>query len=243
MPDYFLSDVHLRQDRPERALRLARFVDGLGGEDRLFVVGDLCDFWMATRELRREASHCPGLRSLAGYSARGGRLTVLAGNHDVWMGDYYRRTLAATWVPGELSVASHGLRVHLAHGHRLGARSLWKAGMEGRAFFRAFGLAPSFLASRLESRLERSNEAHREADERRHLELYRRFADTMEGRCDLVVLGHVHRVHDDRPARPRLIVLGGWHDRASYLRVDDCGVLLKEVADPDHAPGGSLARA
>ena len=42
----------------------------------------------------------------------------------------------------------------------------------------------------------------------------------------MVVLGHVHVTLDDREGSPRLIVLGGWHSQASYLRVDESGASL-----------------
>ncbi len=48
--DYILSDVHLRYDRPDRGERLARVVSEMGRIDRLVIVGDLCDFWLASRQ-------------------------------------------------------------------------------------------------------------------------------------------------------------------------------------------------
>jgi UDP-2,3-diacylglucosamine hydrolase len=235
VPDYFLSDVHLRFDRPERGVRLAGLVDRLSPRDRLFVVGDLCDFWLASRQRRADAMACAGLRALVDFRVRGGEITVLAGNHDAWLAPYYAKLFEPGWVGDDLRVESHGLRLLLVHGHRLGARSLWKATMESRAFLRGFAAIPGRLALALEERLERSNEFHREADDLRHLGVYRRYADAMAGAVDLVVLGHIHRATDD-PGPPRMIVLGGWHHRASYLRIDEDGAAF--VVEPDRAPAG-----
>ncbi len=94
--------------------------------------------------------------------------------------------------------------------------------MESRAFLRGFAALPGPLASSLEERLDRSNDARREADERRHVAVYRQLADAMSGDVDLVVLGHIHRAADD-PGRPRMLILGGWHRSSSYLRVDRSG--------------------
>src|SRR3712207_6912867 len=63
----------------------------------------------------------------------------------------FRSALGARFVPGPRDVELFGLRVHLVHGHRLGARRAWKGVMEGRAFLRAFGLAPDPLARGLEA--------------------------------------------------------------------------------------------
>jgi UDP-2,3-diacylglucosamine hydrolase len=238
VPDYFLSDVHLRFDRPERGVRLAGLVDTLGPRDRLFIVGDLCDFWLTSRQRRADPLACAGLRALVDFRVRGGEITALAGNHDYWLGPYYRALFEPEWFDDGLRVESHGLRVHLVHGHRLGARSLWKATMESRAFYRAFAAIPERLAIVLEDRLERSNEIRREFDDRRHLAVYRRHADAMAGAVDLSLLGHIHRATDD-PGPPRMVVLGGWHRRASYLRIDGEGAEFVVEPAPSGVPGAA----
>jgi UDP-2,3-diacylglucosamine hydrolase len=231
VPDFILSDVHLRYDRPERGERLARLVDGLKAEDRLVIVGDLCDFWLAARQRHRDPSSCPGLRSLASYRDRGGVVMVLAGNHDAWLSDFYWRTFGALWAENHLDLQSHGLRLHLLHGHRLGARGLLKAAMESRAFLAAFRMIPGPLARILGAVLDRSNDLRRRAVDEQHLVRYRRHAGTMHGRFDLVVFGHMHTPTDDSTSRPRLIVLGGWLAQASYLRIDSSGARL--IVEPD----------
>ena len=240
MPDYFLSDVHLRHDRPDRGDRLARLVATLGPADRLFVVGDLCDFWLAARQRGDDPMGCAGLRALVDFRVRGGEITAFAGNHDAWLGPFYRALFEPAWVEDDLRLNSHGLRLHLTHGHRLGARSLWKAAMESRPFLRGFAAMPGRVARGLESRLDRSNDVHREADDRRHIAVYRRRADAMAGAVDVVILGHIHPATDD-PGPPRMVVLGGWHRGASYLRVDDRGAVF--VVEPAPAAGATATGA
>ena len=124
MPDYFLSDVHLRLDEPDRGRRLARLVDRLGPEDSLTIVGDLCDFWYAARQYRADPMRVRrALAALASFRRRGGSITILAGNHDAWIGPFYERTLGARFLPDTLEVEIQGLRIYLAHGHRLGAHT------------------------------------------------------------------------------------------------------------------------
>ncbi len=71
MPAYFTSDVHLRLDRPERGHAAARWVESLGNDDSLTIVGDLCDFWFASRRVQTGVTACPGLKSLADFRALG----------------------------------------------------------------------------------------------------------------------------------------------------------------------------
>ncbi len=238
MADTFLSDVHLRLDRPDRGARLARLVATLGAADRLFIVGDLCDFWFASRQRRLDPLNCPGLKSLTDFRARGGEITAFVGNHDGWLGPFYRSLFEPEWVDDGLHVESHGLRLYLTHGHRLGARSLWKATMESRAFLRGFSALPGPVAAHLEARLDRSNDVHRGAVDRRHIAVYRRTADAMADEVDLVVLGHIHRPVDDT-GPPRMVVLGGWHQGASYLRIDGRGAefVVEPRPSTDVVPG------
>ena len=61
MAEYFLSDVHLRLDHPGRGERLAWLADTLRPDDRLTIVGDLCDFWFAARQSSGNPARCAGL--------------------------------------------------------------------------------------------------------------------------------------------------------------------------------------
>jgi UDP-2,3-diacylglucosamine hydrolase len=221
VPDYFLSDVHLRLDEPDRGRRLAALVDRLGAGDSLTIVGDLCDFWYAARQIDADPMTCAGLRSLASFRDRGGSMTVLAGNHDAWIGPFYEQTLGARCLPDSLETTVQGLRLWIAHGHLLGAHTPWKTVLKGRAFLAAFRKVPAPLANALGTQLRRTNLKNQERFDRKGLAVYRNYADQHTGDHDLIILGHVHSPLDTAPNRPRLVVLGGWHARNCYLVVED----------------------
>ena len=222
--DYFLSDVHLRIDQPERGTRLAALVNRLDPADRLTIVGDLCDFWFAARQRRADPLRCPGLRSLDRFRDRGGAITILAGNHDAWLGPFYERTLGATFVPDRLERTIGGVRTLITHGHRLGARTTWKAGLESRAFLKVFQSLPAFLADRLGDQLQRTNQSHQDEFDQRGLDIYQKYVAGVGDRYDLVILGHVHRPLDTLDTHPRLVVLGGWYAGSAFLVIDHAGV-------------------
>lgn len=236
MPAYFASDVHLRFDRPERARRFAAWVDRLEGADTLTIVGDLCDFRFAARRSRRDPLECSALAALVAFKRRGGSTTILAGNHDAQLGLFYRNVLGAGFVADSLDLAIDGLRIRAVHGHRLGRRKPWKAAMEGRTFLELFRMLPDTVADRLETRLERSNERGLADCERIYLESYQAYAESIAGEADVLVLGHIHKPIDRDTGGARMIVLGGWHDRSSYLRVDDQGARLCIIEEIAPAP-------
>ena len=219
----FLSDIHLRRDRPERGRRLAALMETLGQGDRVVVVGDLCDFWFASREPKTIHPHCPGLRELAAFRARGGHLDLLPGNHDGWLGPFYQEVLGVGYAGQSLDMTVGGVRFRAIHGHEIGARTAWKGVMEARWFLRAFRALPGPLARMMDSLLDSTNRVHRDATNVKHKAIYRAAADRLRLEVDVCVFGHIHLTHDDQGSEPRVIVLGGWHDRASYLRVSETG--------------------
>jgi UDP-2,3-diacylglucosamine hydrolase len=236
VPAYFVSDVHLRLDRPGRARRFAQWVESLSPADPVTIVGDLCDFWFASRQRRADPMACAGLKALKGFAEQGGSITIMPGNHDVWLGPFYEKALGARFVGEPLEVQAFGLRVHLVHGHLLGARGRWKAALESRVFLRAFELVPGRLAHGLEARLEQSDARWRAESDRRHLEVYRCYADKLVDSADVVVFGHIHRPCDDPSRKPRLFVLGGWRSGESYLKIDESGPILVVGADQLEPP-------
>lgn len=243
MADYFLSDVHLRLDRPDRGERLAALAAEIGPTDRVVIVGDLCDFWFASRQRRADPMRCPGLRALDGLRGRGVAVQLLLGNHDAWLGPFYEERLGLDVWPQPLTIDSFGHRVRAEHGHlTVRGKSSWKALLEGRGFLACFGLTPHPVAAGLEKALDRVNARGKVEADTRLIEAYRAEADAHAGAVDLAIFGHVHRAHDDASRLPRLVVLGDWCSGASYLRVDESGAVHHVVgatpaAGPPPAPG------
>ncbi len=233
---YFASDVHLRDDHPERDRRFRSWLGGLSPSDAIVIVGDLCDFWMGARQGERRLAEHPSLRALSEFRRRGGSLAIMAGNHDHWLCPFYARALGAEIIEEPADRVVEGLRVRMVHGHRLGARRLWKAGMESHTFFRAFGWLPGPIANPLDRVLALKNERGLLADEERHLKVYRTYAESCRDVADLVIIGHVHRPVDETVEGVRLIVLGGWQHRSSYLRIDESGASFRVLPDDLH-PG------
>jgi UDP-2,3-diacylglucosamine hydrolase len=223
---YFASDVHLRCDQPDRDRRFCNWLRRLNRDDQLVIGGDLCDFWMGARQTEQDLLDSESLRALAEFRSDGGRLAIMPGNHDVWLCPQYEHRIGAQIVAEPYDLTVHGLKLRLVHGHLLGARRRWKAWMESHAFFKGFGYLPGPVARALDSALVRSNRRGLEADEERHLRVYRTYAAAQRGSVDIVVVGHVHRPVDDREATPRLIVLGGWFKGANYLKIDETGATL-----------------
>ena len=71
--------------------------------------------------------------------------------------------------------------------------------------------------------LEARNEEGRVRDEAPSWEISRRHLAGIDPTVDLAVFGHVHTPLDDPTTRPRLVIIGGWHNATCYLRLDETG--------------------
>ncbi len=202
---------------------------------------------MASRERAVDLMRSESLKRLAAFSLAGGSLSIMAGNHDEWLCPFYASELGARIVPDPYDLTAHGLRLRVVHGHLLGARRAWKALMESRAFFSAFRRVPTPLASVLDRVLSWNNTRKLLADEERHLRVYRAYASKLQGTADLVIFGHVHRAVDDHSNEPRMIVVGGWQARSSFLKVDLTGASFhvlenRDQEDPASRPSQERAQ-
>ena len=125
---YFISDVHLGAQPPaEEAAMEARLLDllervGTDGE-RLYILGDLYDFWYEYRHVIPST----GLRVLAaiqGLTERGIEVHYLTGNHDFAIGPFISDTLGCHIHREPLDVEWSGTRIHLHHGDGLAGNDI-----------------------------------------------------------------------------------------------------------------------
>ena len=232
MADFFLSDIHLRLDKPIHDARLIRFLERVSPKDRLFIVGDLCDFWFSTQQRYLPRAITPGLAALKKFSEQGGRLVLLLGNHDEWLRAFYEKRLGFQITGEPLEVESYGLKLRLEHGHRNRAKPIWKSWLEGRTFFHAFSALPVSLARIAQNALLASNSKHRQSADSGMIAAFEAYTPSLTPAPDIAVFGHVHRVHVSQVGSVRLVVLGDWFDGENYLRVDENGAEHISVPDP-----------
>ncbi len=242
MPHYFASDVHLRNDRPDRDRRFRAWLNRLTRDDSLVIVGDLCDFWMGARRAHDDPLRSESLRALAEFRRQGGSLAIMAGNHDEWLCPFYEAELGATIIAEPHDMTVHGMRLRLVHGHLLGAgapgRRGWRAARSSKRFLTSPDRSPGPSikswrgATSAGSRPTKSGTCA-SIDE---------YAAQFQGSADIVVFGHVHRPVDLAHTNPRLIVLGGWQRRSSFLKIDASGATFHVEHDCDQGQRAAAQR-
>jgi len=128
-PIYFISDIHLGAhnqlgDDDVKIARLDALFDQIAEQGaRLFILGDLFDFWFEYNTVVQK-DHLVIIEMLAKLRRRGIQIDLLVGNHDFWVGRFFKHHLGINIHrdPFELQIADK--IIFLAHGDGLGKGDL-----------------------------------------------------------------------------------------------------------------------
>jgi UDP-2,3-diacylglucosamine hydrolase len=233
-PVYFIADAHLGSspdpaiDEP-RLRRLEAFLDRVQERraERLYILGDLFDFWFEYVHVmpRRHAAILARIRRLVDS---GVPVSFLGGNHDWWAGKTFREFAGMTVCQEAIAVEHQGKRLFLAHGDGLASRTdsgylALKAVLRNPAVIAALRCVHPDLAYWFGHRLSRFSRRHLTSARFRIAEPLAQVVDARlgEGR-DAFLMGHYHvRMEERRPGGGSLFILGDWMTIYSALRLEN----------------------
>lgn len=113
----FVSDLHLRAERPDLTRRFADFLAATAAArvDTLFILGDLFEYWIGDDDLDDpfNAQVCKLLRDLAD---QGTRIFFIAGNRDFLIGETFAAAAGITLLTEIEKVGAGGTATLLMHG-------------------------------------------------------------------------------------------------------------------------------
>lgn len=238
MAYYFASDLHLgltyRGQSPLARERLfVRWLDQIAPDcQKLFLVGDVFDFWYEWSHVV-PAGFVRVLGRLAALADSGVEIHFMIGNHDMWAGDYLSREIGMVvhTAPYVFDTES-GRRIFVDHSHALGEHDFW-----GRTMLRLFtSHTARWLFSHLlhpnwamtlgkgwsnSSRHARQDVAHTFGNENERIVKYARTLLSQGQKIDYFIVGHLH-TPILYPLTPNscLVVLGQWITDPQYARLD-----------------------
>ena len=196
----------------------------------LYLVGDVFDQYIEYRHLVPKGFvRFQGL--LAEWTDRGVPVTYLAGNHDPWHRDYFRRELGVRLASDAVIEPLYGRRVYVAHGDGLPeAPGLYKRLKPllrhplPVALYKTLLPADSGLGlARWVNRRVREEQVEPAQVEALRSEA-RRIVRTTP--ADLVVMGHSHYAEQHAWPEGCYINLGGWYLSRTFGRLDQSGPAL-----------------
>ena len=227
---FFISDVHLGSDsikkERKKEKKLLRFFDYVIQKgDRLFIVGDLFDFWFEYRSVvpRGFTRILCGLNRL---SEMGIELHYVAGNHDFWMRDYLEKEFKFTIHFDEVDWKYNGKRFYIFHGDGLakddtGYRIL-KRIFRNRVNIFLYSLLHPDLGVPLAKWVSSLSRRHTRSEAPPSDEDYlTRAQEKFEEGYDYTIFGHLHSPRYQKFGQKTYINLGDWIDNFSYAEYDE----------------------
>jgi UDP-2,3-diacylglucosamine hydrolase len=239
-PALLASDLHLSPDRPALASAFRAFCAGPArAASAVYLLGDVFDWWIGDDQLRErfDASIAAAIRDV---TRQGVPVHVGHGNRDFLLGARFAQETGAHLLPEQVVVDLGGTPTLLSHGDELCTGDVdyqrFRARMREPATQRRLLRLPRFVRAAIARNLRRRSrdatalkpEAILDVDPAAVEDAFRRFGVTR------MIHGHTHR-----PAMHRLtvdgvprerIVLPDWHETARYLRVDERGAAVLDVA-------------
>ena len=232
---YFVSDIHLGSGDKGEQRRVERlFLDFLSkieaDAESLYLVGDIFDFWFEYKRVVPKG-FVRVLGRLAELSDRGVKIVMLTGNHDMWVGDYLTEECGITIYTKPQTITIAGKTLYVAHGDNINIKGqpLLRA---MNAIFRSKSLR--WLASWLihpncfmrfgqwwSGKSRKSHSADYGPEVLDFLVDYA-LVYGQKHEIDYFVFGHLHYADDVKSAQ-RILFMGDWHTRPSYVALDNNG--------------------
>ena len=239
----FISDSHLGSgtNEPEKERMLLGFLRDLSPDSvsKLYVLGDLFDFWFEYRSVIL-SQYFRVLIELARAVDRGIEIHLVVGNHDFWAGDFLKETvgLKIHYIPIEIDL--DGLRVYMCHGdgfnpHDFGYRVLRAVSRSRPAIWALRLMHPDFVMGIVRRFSRLSRDSISVAGKLREDEGIREFAmKQLRDGLDVVIAGHSHQPHDETHSidgkAKRYINVGDMYERFSYVEYAEGEFRLKYLS-------------
>lgn len=224
---YFLSDTHFKyssQDSHEKKKRalFRDFLASIEGASRLYLVGDIFDFWFEYPKVRLTA-HPAVLSALSELVRSGTAVRFLGGNHDYWVGAQFEEMTGATVHRTPISDTHFGKSTFVAHGDGLppGDRGykVLRAIIRSRPAIAGFRLIPPATGASIA----RWASGLSEITEERIRAATPPMKDFLESKLaeghDVAVVGHIHKQMLWRSGGGTAVVIGDWMKHRSVVEL------------------------
>ena len=232
MTVYFVSDLHLKPERPDLTRAFSRLLDTTFQDaSELYLLGDIFEAWIGDDTPTPTLE--PILNSLKQLSDQGCKVFFQHGNRDFLVGEAFAKSINASLLPEELTVDLPVGKAVISHGDQLCLDDIEY--MQFRTMVRNPQWQQDFLSKSLEERLAIARQI-RDASKERTAEKAEYITDVnqqavtdlfIRSDVDLMIHGHTHRPcihqHEVDGKQATRIVLGDWDKLGWYLKVDKQG--------------------
>lgn len=232
MKAIFIADAHLKGLNDPNQKHLCSFLETLNDINKLFILGDLFEFWTGYNQLL-DYQYAPILTHLKRLKEMGTEIIYIEGNHDFSVGAFFTDILKATVYPDSADIDLNGKRFFLTHGDIIkqsAGYKIWRKFLRSHIFSMINkSMPPSFIwkvAMFLSKKSRRNSESGISISK-----LQREFAiDKIDKGFDIVILAHSHipkySVEFINGKKGIYANPGDWGREFSYLSYEDGEIRL-----------------
>lgn len=240
MKAVFIADAHLKGLDDPNQKNLCSFLETLKDIDKLFILGDLFEFWTGYNEIL-EYHYAPILAQFKKFREAGIEIIYVEGNHDFSVAPFFKEILGGEVYPDSADINLGGKRFFLTHGdgveHSAGYK-IWRRFLRSRVAGRIVKILPPAFTWKVAMILsKRSRRNHKRGDALDNLQ--REFANKkIKQGFDIVVFAHSHVPEiSEIAANGKKGVYanpGDWIKEFSYLVYEDGNIRLESYGLPSY---------
>ena len=224
---YFISDLHLSETRPELTALFVDFMQNLAPKaERLYILGDLFDFWIGDDEQSPLIQQVKDL--IKSLSAQGVQCYFQHGNRDFLIGQRFAQETGMQLFPDYQVIDLHGKKILLCHGDTLciddAAYQQFRRKVHQKWRQRLFLCLPLKVRIKIAEKIRAKSNLDKQGKSAEIMDVNPHFtAQKVQAfGVDLLIHGHTHReaIHQEQACMR--IVLGDWRKNyASILCLDE----------------------
>jgi UDP-2,3-diacylglucosamine hydrolase len=232
MINYFISDLHLEETRPDITAIFLKFLCDIGKPDNvLYILGDFFEVWIGDDDLT--AFNLQIIKALRAASDAGLKIYFMPGNRDFLIGKKFLRMTGCELLPDEYVLNIARRPILLMHGDTLctGDVNYLKFRRKSRNWF----MQKFFLMKKLSTRqliaanLRAKSKMHTSTVPDHLMDVTQAQVEHVmrKHKVKQLIHGHTHRPeshHFDIDGQAAMrIVLAPWHERGCVLMYDQQG--------------------
>lgn len=237
MISWFLSDIHLKDVNERNGNTLLRFLFYLNqnpGKHRLFLLGDIFDFWLSDGKVFQQHYQVL-IEQISKFKKNGGLVYYFEGNHDFHIDVFWTKYLEIPVYEAAAFFEQDGLKLRLEHGDFINPND--KAYLRYRATVRHPLVEPfghylpgwfwKWFGEKTSQKSRKRSSYYASQNSEKMIQLIRDYARRvyLENEFDLIVTGHMH-FYDDyefvvNQKKVRSINLGTWLEVPRVLKIEN----------------------
>jgi UDP-2,3-diacylglucosamine hydrolase len=235
---YFISDLHLSEDRPDIPECLLGFLSGPAKKaDALYVLGDLFEYWLGDDDVTPLSLTVSG--AFTALANHGVPLYFIHGNRDFLIRNTFADACSMTLLPEQKVIDLYGTPTLIMHGDELCTLDIdyqrFRTKARGWWWPKLVLSLPLFIRKKI-AKNGRKKSQMKQKDIAMHITDVTQqdvIKSMKEHGVYRLIHGHTHRpaIHDFElnGHTANRIVLGDWYDQGSMLRVDPQDLDLQSV--------------